>query len=199
MNPIVLPTVEPGPAQPMGRLLTLRRCIRDYAKRPVTLEQAACLLRAAQGITGAGGLRAAPSAGALYPLEIRLVAGKVSGLEAGIYRYLPSQDALEQAEAGDRRIELAAAALGQSWIADAALTLVFSARYERTTVKYGGRGVRYVHMEVGHAAQNVLLMAVALGLGAAVVGAFDDARIAALARLQREEAPLYLLPAGHPA
>ena len=199
MNFIPLPRAASSPAQSLEHLLARRRSVRDYADRPVTLVAAACLLRAAQGITTADGLRASPSAGALYPLEIYLAAGAVSGLAPGIYRYLPGEDAIAPVLEGDRRAVLAAAALGQSWLAAASLTLVIAAVPGRTTVKYGRRGIQYVHMEAGHAAQNILLMAVAQNLGAAVVGAFDDARVASVTGLAGEETPLYLVPVGHPA
>lgn len=199
MNLIRLPKTEPSPAQPLEQLLARRRCMREYADRPVTLANAACLLWAAQGITDPQGLRTTPSAGALYPMEIYLAAGAVTELVPGIYRYLPREGAIACVMEGDRRIALAAAALGQSWLADAALTLVFAARYGRTTLKYGRRGIQYVHTEAGHAAQNVLLMAVALNLGAAVVGAFDDERVVSVMGLSEEETPLYLVPVGHPA
>lgn len=147
-------------------------------------------------MTDPRGLRTAPSAGALYPLELYLVAGAISGLEAGIYRYLPRENSLDPLLKGDRREALAAAAMGQSWIAGAALILAFVARYSRTTQKYGERGIPDVHIEVGHAAQNALLTAVALGLGAGEVGAFDDRRVALVLGLSRAETPLYLVPVG---
>lgn len=199
MNLIKLPRTEPSPGHPLEQLLARRRSMREYADRPVTLANAACLLWAAQGVSAADGLRTAPSAGALYPMDIYLAAGAVTGLVPGIYRYLPSEGAIARVLEGDRRAALAAAALGQSWLADAALTLVFAARYGRTTWKYGRRGIQYVHMEAGHAAQNVLLMAAALNLCAAVVGAFDDGRVASVTGLSGEETPLYLVPVGHPA
>lgn len=199
MNLIRLPKTEPGPAYPLEQLFARRRSVREYTRQPVPLAKVACLLWATQGITDPQGLRTAPSAGALYPLELYLLAGNVTDLPCGIYRHLPPENAIELLAEGDRRPDLARAALGQSWLANAALTLVFAARYERTTWKYGRRGIQYVHIEVGHAAQNALLMAAALNLGAAVVGAFHDEQVASVAGLNKEEIPLYLLPVGHPA
>ena len=198
MSLIKLPQTEPSPAQSLEHLLARRRCVREYADRPGTLANAACPLWAAQGISAANGLRTSPSAGALYPMDIYLAAGAVTELVPGIYRYLPREGAIEGAVEGDRRAALAAAALGQSWLTDAALILITAARYEHTIWKYGQRGIQYVHMEAGHAAQNVLLMAAALNLGAAVVGAFDDGRVAAVTGLSGKETPLYLVPVGHP-
>jgi len=190
------------PPPVLDRLLTVeaairsRRSIREFGPGSVTLEEISQILWAAQGITDQAGYRAAPSAGALYPLEISLVAGNIESLPAGIYRYNPRAHMLDAVAAGDRRVAIAEAALSQRWIADAAAILVIAAVEERTTVKYGRRGVRYVHIEVGHAAQNVYLQAAALGLGTTIVGAFDDAEVMEVAGLRHEESPLCLLPIG---
>ncbi len=173
-----------------------RRSVRSYAGEPLSLETVSQLLWAAQGITDPRGFRAAPSAGATYPLEVYLFAGDVSGVAQGIYRYLPEQHELVLVVAGDRRGDLARAALNQQWVADGAIDIVFTAVYERTTAGYGERGIRYVHMEVGHAAQNVYLQAVSLRLGTVVIGAFDDGRVAEILKLAEDEVPLYIMPVG---
>ncbi len=178
------------------RALRERRSVREFARAALTPAEISQLLWAAQGMTSRDGLRTAPSAGALYPLELYLVVGAVQGLEAGIYNYVPDGHRLVRKVSGEHRRELAAAALGQECVADAAVVLVFASVERRTTRKYGSRGARYIHIEVGHAAQNVLLQATALGLGAVVVGAFDDAKVAALLNLPAGEAPLYLVPLG---
>jgi SagB-type dehydrogenase family enzyme len=141
-------------------------------------------------------LRAAPSAGALYPLEVALVTGEVRGLVPGVYRYLPRSHALAPTLNGDLRAKLAKAALGQTWIAEAACALVLAAIYRRTTRKYGPRGERYVHIEVGHAAQNVYLQAGALGLGTTIVGAFRDEEVQRLLGFEADEMPLGIMPIG---
>lgn len=198
MTRITLPESVSLEGPTLAEALLKRRSIRDYAAGSLTLAQVAQLLWAAQGTNDRSGLRTAPSAGALYPLELLLVAGDVAGLTAGVYRYRPRHHALERIAEGDHRSRLAEAALGQSWAARGAAMLVITAIYERTTRKYGHRGKRYVHIEVGHAAQNVLLQAAALGLGAGVVGAFDDAAVARILQLPASEHPLYLLPVGWP-
>jgi len=173
-----------------------RRSIRSYSGQPLTLQEISQLLWAAQGLTDPQGFRTAPSAGGLYPLELYIVAGDVADLAAGVYRYQPDGHQLVKTLDGDKRAELAEAALGQEWVKEGAVSIVFTAVYERTTGKYGDRGIRYVHMEVGHAAQNLCLQATALGLGAVTVGAFHDGEVSKLLNLPAEEEPLYVIPVG---
>jgi SagB-type dehydrogenase family enzyme len=175
-----------------------RRSIRTFRSDSVDLGVVSQLLWAAQGMSDDRGLRTAPSAGALYPLEVFLVAGAVEGLPAGIYRYRPAGHRLERVRAGDHRGEIARGALGQAWMADAPLTILVAAVFSRTRARYGDRGDRYVHMEVGHAAQNIYLQAEALELGTTVVGAFRDDAVARAAALRTEESPMVLLPVGVP-
>lgn len=175
-----------------------RRSIRTFRSDSVELGVVSQLLWAAQGMSDDRGLRTAPSAGALYPLEVFLVAGAVEGLPAGIYRYRPAGHRLERVRAGDHRGEIARGALGQAWMADAPLTILVAAVFSRTRARYGDRGDRYVHMEVGHAAQNIYLQAEALELGTTVVGAFRDDAVARAAALRTEESPMVLLPVGVP-
>lgn len=193
-KPIELP--RPTITGELAHLLEQRRSVRAYERAPLSLAEAGQLAWAAQGVTHPEGLRTAPSAGALYPLELFLVAGDVQGLEPGVYHYLPRRHALEQTGDGDRRKALGRAAYGQEWLADAPLVCVLTAVYERTAWKYGERAQRYVHMEVGHAGQNLFLQAEALGLGSVVVGAFDDDRVAAVLGLPSEVRPLSLMPVG---
>ncbi len=178
--------------------LRRRRSVREFAKAGLTLAEVSQLLWAAQGITGPDGKRTAPSAGALYPLEVLLVAGEQHELPAGIYRYRPQAHDLLLVAQGDRRARVAAAALEQHFLSDAPVTIVLAAVYERTARKYRQRAERYVHMEVGHTAQNVHLRAVALGLGTVVVGAFDDAEVKRVLGLALNEEPLCLMPVGKP-
>jgi SagB-type dehydrogenase family enzyme len=156
------------------------------------------MLWAAQGIIDPEGKRTAPSAGALYPLEVFLVVGTAGDLPAGVYRYRPQAHELVCIAEGDRRAKLAAAALEQEWLAEAPVTIAFAAVYERTARKYRQRAERYVHMEVGHAAQNVHLQAAALDLGTVVVGAFDDAEVKQVLALADNEQPVCLMPVGKP-
>lgn len=173
-----------------------RRSVRDYKDNPLKLEEVSQLLWAAQGITDKRGFRTSPSAGALNPLEIYIVTGNVNDLSDGIYRYKPHKHDLESVQKGDRRDELCKAALGQSSIRNAAMVIVIAAVYERTTVKYGERGIRYVYMEAGHAAQNVLLQSESLNLGVVVIGAFYDDAVKKVMNMYEREQPLYIIPVG---
>ncbi len=191
---INLPPPATG-AMSLEEALAHRRSVREFAPGALTLAEISRLTWAAQGIT-APERRTAPSAGATYPLEVYLVAGDVENLAAGVYRYRTGKHHLDVVTNGDIRVPLAAAALDQEWISHAATVVVIAAVFERTTARYGKRGERYVHMEAGHAAQNLLLQATALGLGARPVGAFNDAEVSRLLHLTGGEKPLYLIPVG---
>jgi SagB-type dehydrogenase family enzyme len=193
---IALPQPRRESETSLEAALLQRRSVRSYREESLTLEEIGQLLWAGQGITGAGGLRTAPSAGALYPLEILVVAGEVTDLVPGIYRYHPSTHTLSSIRGGDLRRELSAAALGQGAVEDAPAVLVITAFANRTTGKYGERGIRYVHMEAGHCAQNVYLQATSLDLGTVTIGAFDDRKVGDLLGLDPGEEPLYLMPVG---
>lgn len=176
--------------------MSRRRSVREYRGDVMAFAQLGQLLWASQGQTSPLGYRTAPSAGALYPLETYAVVGRVEGLDQGVYRYEPAGHALTEVAKGDKRRALAVASAGQMWMADAPVMIVLSAVYERTTGKYGRRGVRYADMEAGHAGQNVALQAVALGLGATTVGAFEDEKVKAIMGMKKAETPLYILPVG---
>lgn len=186
-----------GPVS-VERALQLRRSLRNYSRAALSLEETAQLLWAAQGVTSRSGYRTAPSAGALYPLETILCAGRAGTLPPGVYKYRPARHDLILLADGDRRAELAEAALGQAWIRQAPATIALAAVFARITGRYQQRGIRYAWMEAGHAAQNVCLQAVALGLGAVPVGAFDDRAVQRILRMSSEEEPLYLIPVGRP-
>jgi len=173
-----------------------RRSIREYSSSPLTFGEVSQLLWAAQGLTAEWGGRTAPSAGGLYPLEIYLAAGSVVNLAPGIYKYKPEGHELIKLRDGDEREELAKAALNQTWVKAGAINIVVAAVYERTTKKYGDRGVRYVDMEAGHAAQNLYLQATALDLGMVTVAAFNDEQVRRILDMLTNETPLYVIPVG---
>lgn len=193
-----LPTPRTDSDTSVEEALRARRSIRDFTGDAIRIDEIAQLLWAAQGITDEEGKRTSPSAGATYPLVVYLAAGNVDGVDAGIYAYRPDSHTLELVAEGDVRRDLTRAALSQSVVSKGAAVIVIAAVYDRTTRKYGSRGRRYVHMEAGHAAENVYLQAAALGLGTVVVGAFDDDNVQRVMRLNRNEKPLYLMPIGKP-
>jgi SagB-type dehydrogenase family enzyme len=184
----------------LEQAISKRRSVRRFKDEPLSLEQLSQLLWSAQGITGTGGGRAAPSAGATYPLEIFVVIGEHSlqALAAGIYHYDVGNHSLTLHHIGDLRQELADTALGQSSIARCPVVMVICAIHPRTAYRYGRRGERYIHMEVGHVGQNVSLQAVALGLGTVMVGAFDDEEVRKVMNLEEQIKPLYIIPMGKP-
>lgn len=180
----------------LEQTLLHRRSLREFGDEPLSLNQVAQLLWAAQGVTHAGEFRTAPSAGALYPLDTYLIAGKIIDLEPGVYLYVPHSHALIQKISGERRPELSQAALGQRPVRDAPATILFTAVYERITGRYGPRGEQYAHIEAGHAAQNITLQAVALSLGSVVIGAFQDDLVRQALDLESRSTPLYIIPVG---
>jgi len=170
-----------------------RRSVRAFSGGALTIDQIGQLLWAAQGVTEKrSGFRAAPSAGALYPLEVYVVSGK------GVFKYVPAQHSLRTLLKSDVRGALSAAALNQRSVATAPACLVITAVYARTAAKYGDRAKRYADIEAGAAGENVFLQAVALGLGSVAVGAFDDAGVAAAIKAERGETPLLIIPVGKP-
>jgi len=204
-NSIELPKPRLRSQISVEEALKNRRSVREFREQPLTLNEVGQLLWAAYGVTRPeesggrlrGGLKTAPSAGACYPLEVYLVCGAVSGLEPGLYRYLPQIHRLQKERADDLRQPLALAALGQHWIETAPAIILFSAVAERTIRRYGERGrERYINMDLGHAAQNVYLQAETLGIGTCAVGAFNDTRLSEVLRLPAGETPLYLMPVG---
>jgi SagB-type dehydrogenase family enzyme len=172
--------------------LARRRSVRSYTEEELTLEEISQLLWAAQGITADWGGRTAPSAGALYPLEVYVATPN------GLYHYLPQGHKVLIESRDDLRLKLWQAGLRQDWIREAPAVFVIAAIYERTAKKYGGRAERYVKLEAGHACQNILLQAVALDLGAVPIGAFYDDQVKAALSLPPDHEPLYLIPVGHP-
>lgn len=197
-TPIALPDPDLRGHLPLEHALRSRRSIRSFDGGTIRLSELGQLLWSAQGTSSPDGLRTAPSAGALYPLEIYAITSGADGLPAGIYHYRSRHHRLESLTAGDFRTDFAAAALGQDWTARGAVILVIAAAYERTTAKYGERGRRYVAIEAGHAAQNIYLQAVALGRGATEVGAFDDHAVSRLVRLPSDQEPVTCVAVGRP-
>jgi SagB-type dehydrogenase family enzyme len=194
-----LPPPDTAGRMAVERALLLRRSVRAYSARPLTLSTVSQLLWAAQGTTAPDGRRTAPSAGGLCPLEIHLVASRVEELPQGLYRYSSSSHSLHLSASGHMAPLFAKASGDQDFITDAAAVVLIAAVEQRTARKYGSRSPRYVVFEAGAASENLALQAVSLGLGSVIVGAFDDERVAKLARLRGNEQPLCLMPVGYAA
>jgi len=190
---VALPQARTEGVVSLEAAISGRRSVRAFTDQVMTPAEVGQLAWAAQGVTDPRGLRAAPSAGALYPLELYVV------LPDGLYHYVPADHSLMRLSTEDLREGLWEAGLRQDALREAPAVFVFTAVVARTEVRYGNRAERYVHMEIGHAAQNLALQAVALGLGSVPIGAMDDGRVQALLGLPEDHAPLYLVPVGHPA
>ena len=167
--------------------------MREFGPEPLLPEELSQLLWAAQGVTGARDERAAPSAGGLYPLVLHVLDAD------GVHRYVVGSHSLERLSSEDRRQRLAAACLDQEFVGQASAALVLGSMRGRARAKYGIRADRYAMIEAGHAAQNVLLQAIALGLAAVPVGAFYDTEVSREAELGKRVDALYVLPVGRPA
>lgn len=172
--------------------ITARRSVRSFSDVPLTEEEMSQLLWATQGITHPSGRRTAPSAGAVYPLEVYVARS------SGLWHYEPRHHTLTQSHNVDLRPSLHGVALGQDALIEAPAVFVITAVTARMQTVYGKRAERYVLMEVGHAAENLLLQAVSLNLGGVLIGAFNDDWLDKILRLPRGEEPLYLIPVGHP-
>lgn len=178
-----------GPEMTLQQALRQRRSVRKFADTKLSAEQLLALAWSAQGVTDSAGHRTAPSAGATYPLELYVVSAE------GVDHYRPDKNAFDRVGQGDLRAQLSA----QACVKSAPATFVFAGVMERTTRKYGPRAQRYVYMEAGHAAQNLLLQAVALNLGGVPVGGFDESAVAKALNLPKDQEVLYMVPVGVPA
>jgi SagB-type dehydrogenase family enzyme len=190
---VVLPSPRLKGTLTLEEALAERRSVRGFTEEQLGLDEIGQLLWAAQGITNPTGYRTAPSAGALYPLEVYVI------IREGVFHYDPQHHSLSPHLQGDLRPEVYVASLQQGPVLNAPAVFVITAVYERIEVKYGkDRSERYVQLEAGHAAQNLLLQAVALELGAVPIGAFYDEKVKTTLSLPADQQPLYLIPVGHP-
>ncbi len=177
--------------------LQSRRSTRRFRDEQLDLTIVSQILWSAQGITSnEQGYRTAPSAGASYPLETYIVANNIDGLQSGLYQYIPDSHQVREVFNGNLSAELANAALRQTSVRDGALVVIIAAVYDRITGRYGERGIKYTHMEVGHVGQNIHLQAESLGLGTVVIGAFNDDQVKEVLRFPENVIPLYIMPIG---
>jgi SagB-type dehydrogenase family enzyme len=202
-NHIVIEVIELPTPNLVGNMfleetLSQRRSRRTFSNVSLSLVDLSQLLWAAQGITSVSGKRTAPSAGALYPLEIYVVVGSVESLSQGVYHYDPEANSVNKILDGDMRQELllVVGSYNQSAVGSAAIDIVITAAYEKTTPQFGDRGIRYVILEAGHVAQNIYLQCESLGFNTVSMGSFEDQQVKNL--LNIEEDPLYIMPVGYP-
>jgi SagB-type dehydrogenase family enzyme len=197
---IKLPPPLPKGKKTLPELLNTRRSRRDFSTKALSLKEVGQILWSAQGLAKGpeGQTRTAPSAGATYPLEVFLVAGDegVESIDAGVYRYNWKRHELELETPGDVRRDLAEAALGQYFLVQAPASVVVAADYSRTTSRYGERGRRYVHNEVGHLSQNIYLVCEDLSLATVEVGAFYDEEVKKVLGFAGSLEPLAIMPVG---
>ncbi|MGQ4891450.1 MAG: SagB/ThcOx family dehydrogenase [Candidatus Njordarchaeia archaeon] len=195
-----------SPKKSLFETLCERRSYRDFKDKPLTLEALSTLLYYSVGVTGetqAYGekpypLRAFPTAGALNPVEVYILVRNVEGLKSGIYRYLYMSHELELLRQGDLSNDLYHACIEQDHVKQAPINIILMARIDRTYWKYGERAYKYVHLDSGHAAQNVLLVANSLGLESCVVGAFYDEEVCKLLGVDcMWEIPMECIPIGY--
>jgi len=201
-NQIYVPTPGANGIMSLEEAVARLRSVRNFLSGPVSRSQLSQILWVTQGKSDTRGrYRTVPSAGATYPLEIFVVCGRnsIEEIDEGIYHYNIDSHSLTLHHKGDVRSELARAALAQAFIYQAPVDIVICAEYERTLRRYGSRGERYVHIEIGHAGQNIYLQATALGLATVAVGAFDDEQVTEVLRLDKQYKPLYIMPVGKPA
>jgi SagB-type dehydrogenase family enzyme len=179
-----------------------RRSVRHYSNESVTLGNVSQILWSAQGITNSQyQLRAAPSAGQVYPLEVYVIAGpNVSGLPEGVYQYEPSNNTLLKFMNGDLRDNLSTIADGQPWVKQAPLDILITGNNQKMIDKYPDKDLstRFVDLEAGHAGENIYLQAESLGLVTVSLGSFDSNQLSQKFQLPSNETPLYIFPIGHP-
>jgi len=194
---IALPKPDIKYGIPLNSALQSRRSHRKFSEKPLSLTNLSQLLWSAQGVTHLFGFRTAPSAGALYPLEIYVVVSNVDRLQPGVYHYKPGSHRLVQIIEGNHQKQLSNAALQQRSIANAAATFVITGVIRRTEKKYGQRAIQYVHIETGNVSQNVYLQATSLNLGTVFIGAFNEEKVKHIMQLPQDHEPLGLMPISH--
>jgi SagB-type dehydrogenase family enzyme len=193
-------TAAATPTAPAGRTLgslldaiKKRRSTRAYTSATVEARDIALMAWSAQGITDtANRLRAAPSAMAAYPLRLYVATA------AALRLYEPDRDGFNEVRAGDVRPELFEAS-GQTSVQTAPAVFVVTGRYGVLEADMGEKAQRCVHLEAGHATQNLMLTATSLGLAGVTAGTFEDSMVQKVLGVSDDETPLYLVPIGHPA
>ncbi len=194
---ITLPQPEIAEENSLEKTIKERRSVRSFSQDSLKLEEVSQILWATQGITDKErGLRAVPSAGAVYPLTVYVSVRDMEDLSPGVYEYLPEEHTLKLTKDDEVTREIYESALRQDPVMEGRVTIVIAADYDITRTRYGERAERYVHMEAGHAGQNIYLQAEVLGIGTVAIGAFDDSGVGKAVGVREEESVLYLFPLG---
>ncbi|MHC4740568.1 MAG: SagB/ThcOx family dehydrogenase [Planctomycetota bacterium] len=200
---VELPSFQPSRLMDLDAVLKQRRSVRDFKPNPISLGQLGYMLWASTGLQRVEGgyeFRTVPSAGALYPIETYVIANDVRKLESGVYHYSIKEHKLEEIGRGDFRRQITAAALGQQMCGAAAAVFVWSAVFERCKWKYGQRAYRYIYLDAGHVAENLMLAAVSLNLGSCEIGALFDDEVNAIVGIDGvEESTILMAAVGVPA
>jgi SagB-type dehydrogenase family enzyme len=199
---VKLPAPERGEGMPLWEAVGRRRSVRDFRGTSISAKDLSQILWASQGVTrvmGEYALRSAPSAGALYPVETYLSVQAVEGIDPGIYHYGVREHELELLRAGDYRDAVAAAALDQGFLSEAAVVFAWTALFARSKWKYKERAYRYVYLDAGHIAQSAALAAASLGLGTCQIAALYDDEVNSLLGVDgKEESIIYMTALGRP-
>jgi SagB-type dehydrogenase family enzyme len=200
--PIVkLPKPDPG-GMTVKKAIGARRSVRAFASKPITLKILSQLCLSANGLTHSlrsRTMRAAPSAGAMYPIELYAYVQNVTGLDKGFYHFRPKDSSLERVTAEDIGPAIHEASLEQESIGVSPLILILTARFDRSTSKYADRGYRYVYIDAGAMCENIYLQATSLGLGTVAAGAFNDDAVNKVVGVDgKSEAVLLIMPVGYP-
>jgi SagB-type dehydrogenase family enzyme len=204
-----LPNVTPSKGASFEHVAAARRSIRRFSGQQLDLKQLSRLLFFGNGITGrldasehgiVQPVRAAPSAGALYPVELYVAVEAVEGLVSGLYHYAVDRHGMEFLTPGSLADVLSEATSDRATFSNAAAAFILTGAFGRAHFKYGERGYRFALLEAGHICQNILMAATALGLGAVALGGFVDDEVNSTLDLDGvNEAAIYLIAAGYPA
>jgi len=195
-----LPQPDLSQSADLWQCLARRRSERNTTPDPLSQDELARLMWAAQGVTARAGmhlLRTAPSAGALYPFETYVYIDKVENVSQGLYHFNVADFALDLIQDGNFNQLITAASLGQPAVSRAAVVIIWTAMMLRCMTKYRERAMRYIPMDLGHVCQNVQLAATAMGFGSCPIGAFYDDDFNELLGVDgQEETVLYLITVG---
>jgi SagB-type dehydrogenase family enzyme len=194
---IKLPAPRSDGGMPLEAAMAKRRSVREFKPESISIRELSQLLWAAQGVTGPKGQRTAPSAMAKYPLSIYIVPARVDGLAPGLYRYKADGHELETV-GPDKRAAVLETVPKQTALQQAAVVFIVAMNYQKSAQNVTEQTRRYVHMETGLAAQNLLLEAVALKLGSVVVGGINAEAVRKAANLPEAEEVMCALPVGRP-